>query len=274
MYDTSFLPDTAIRLGQLIVDPRKPSECLQDAPLEIESQVDVQTEYDFQYQKRTDGKFHLGFSAAVLSLLPFGLAGSTQKGTTHKFEIEKIDSQKFKPTHKYTRQSVFQPEVLKYLAKHKYRKSLFMIVGIKVGFNAKIIHQRKSEKGGQLDGAVPGALVGIPVDLGAKFKHTTMDDRYERKSIPSSFVFAYRLREVRYFKKDDFIKDMEFVKGAELHGLYGNIRLSAQPSTKEVTYIGTEDEIDVDGIVGEDFEDDETDTIAVEGCFMISPPLC
>ena len=46
--------------------------------------------------------------------------------------------------------------------------------------------------------------IGIPVDLGAKFRKGGTNLTYEGKQIPDSFVFAYRLREIRYFKKHNF----------------------------------------------------------------------
>ena len=113
--------------------------------------------------------------------------------------------------------------------------------------------KRNSERGGGLSGCVPGALTGIPVDFGAKLKHNGINQRYERKTIPSSFVFAYRLREVRYFKKDNSTRDIDFTKGAELHDLYGHSYVPSQAGVDEETYFGTEDEIDVDGIFGEGF---------------------
>ena len=110
----------------------------------------------------------------------------------------------FLPSQDYVQNSVLQPEALKYLAQHRYRKSLYMIVGIKVAFNAEIIYERKHGREGGLNAVIPGAVTGIPVDLGANFRKGSTNLTYERKHIPDSFVFAYRLREIRYFKKHNF----------------------------------------------------------------------
>ena len=196
------------------------------------------------FRTHTDSSYNLGFSAAVLSLLPFGLTGDRSKRTNYLYKIKKVEGHMFLPSREYVRRSVSQPEVLRYLSRHWYRKSLFMIVGIKIGFNAEFTHQRENQNGGQFTGCVPG---GIHVDFAGRFKHGTIDHRYERKRIPSSFVFAYRLREVRYFKKDNSTKDTEFTKGATLHDLYGS-RYVTPCIQKDTMYLGTEDEIDIDGI--------------------------
>lgn len=238
----------------------------------LEMMVDGQVETQVVFQKQKDGRFHLGLSAALLSMLPLGLGGNLQKATTQRYDIERIETQMFLPTRKYVQRSVLEPEVLQYLARHRYRKSLYMIVGIKVPFDATIIHERKSKKGVKLSASIPGAIVGVPVDFGANVQKSSIDGHYERKSISSAFVFAYRLREVRYYKKDNTIKDTEFTKGAQLHALYGNSNFGGQPIIQDESYEGTEEEIDVDGIFGEDFEEDEHDTRRVGGYIVVSPP--
>ena len=175
----------------------------------------------------------------------------------------------FNPSREYVLKSVLEPEVLNYLARHKYRKSLYMIVGIQIGFNAKIVHKRTHKKGGGLNVSIPGALTGIPVDLGAGYECSATNHRYERKRI-SSFVFAYRLREVRYYKKNNSTTDVEFTKGAELHDLYGNNHVLMQPDVKEEVYLGTQDEIRIDGLFREDSDEGEHDTVIIDGCIMVS----
>src|SRR5438045_494166 len=161
LYDTSFLPDTAIRLGQLITDPRKPADTVQKAPLEIRQlgmTVDRHSEKDVVFQTRTDKSLGIGLSATVLSILPFGLSGDKRKDTTHLYEIKKVEVRMFNPSREYVLKSVLEPEVLNYLARHKYRKSLYMIVGIQIGFNAKIVHKRTHTKAEGLIVSNPGAL--------------------------------------------------------------------------------------------------------------------
>ena len=274
LYDTSFPPNTAIRLGQLITDPRNPTESLANGPLTIESLgtvVDSGTKRDYVFRKQREREFGIGFSAAVLSLLPFGLQGDKERKTTHHFRIKTVEESMFLPSPEYVQKSVLQAEVLKYLAQHRYRKSLYMIVGIRVGCDAEVIHERKLGNGGKLSVAAPGSLTGIPVDFGAEIKAKSVDDYYERKHIPSSFVFAYRLREIRYFKKNDLIRDSVFTKGAELHDLHAKSVIPTLTLAGDTIapYLGTPNEIDIDNIAGSDFEEDEDDSMIVDGCVMV-----
>ena len=277
LYDTTYLPETAIRLGQLIVDPRKPWESLQDNILEIDrsdTTTEVQVEEDFVFQKDSERKFDIGFSAAVLNLLPFGFGGETQKGESHQFIIQKVESRTFRPSRHYVRMSVLQPEVLRYLARHHYNKSLFMIVGIKIGFNGEIKRFKKSKKGGSLNASqpLPSSLSPLPLDFGVTFGQKKMTHYYESRRILSSFVFAYRLREVRYYKSS--FSDFDFTKGAELHCLYTTVSsISVRPVVKEPTYVGKEDEVDIDGLFKSDFEEDEIDTRVVDGCIMVNTSI-
>ena len=237
-------------------------------PREITSEGLI--ENDVIFEKGKTSSFQLGLSAAVLSILPFGIKGQTPKNNSHRYQVERVEGRMFLPNREYIKKSVLQPEVLSYLARHGYRKSLYMVVGIKVGFNAEIIHQRKRKFVGRLKCFVPAALTSIPVDFRAKIGFETTDGRYEKKRIPGAFVFAYRLREVRYSKKDNVTTDVEFTKGADLHSLYGNSFHLSRNSFKEVKYLGTGDEIDIDGIFGEDFHDDIPNTSIIDGCIMVA----
>ena len=219
------------------------------------------------FQKQVRKSLDLGFSAGVLSLLPFGLSGENQHDYTHRYKIERVEERFFQPTPSYVRKSVCQPEVLAYLSKHKYRKSLFMIVGIKIGFNARITHSKNKAFKGGIDATTPGALTGIP--LTGKFGFHSTGSRYEQKFIPDAFVFAYRLREVRYFKAHGLTTDTEYTKGAELHDLHGFRNHSPDAPLKEPTYLGVEDEIEVEGLFLEDYEEDDFDSEVLDDCILI-----
>jgi hypothetical protein len=111
--------------------------------------------------------------------------------------------------------------------------------------------------------------MGAPVDVGAHVGGRAIEHRHEKQKIPTSFVFAYRIREVRYFKKGDTVAASDYTKGAELHGLYATSRVVEPCADKNVTYEGADYEIDIDGVSEEDFEENESDTTIVDDCFMI-----
>jgi hypothetical protein len=260
-------------LGQLITNPRKPAESLQTSPLAITTtdfkDSSNQILSDVVFQKQVRKTLDLGFSARVLSLLPFGLSGENQHDSTHQYKIERVEERFFQPTPSYVRKSVCQTEVLAYLSKHKYRKSLFMIVGIKIGFNAHITHSKyKAFKSGG-DATIPGVLTGIPVDLTGKFGFHSMGSCYEQKFLHDAFVFAYRLREVRYFKAQGLTTDTEYIKGAELHDLHAVRNYSRNVRLQEPIYTGVEDEIEIEGLALEDYEEDDFGSEVLDNCLLI-----
>lgn len=212
----------------------------------------------------------MGLSATILSSLPFGIAGHRQISRTHVFEIDKVVSKTFVPSEEYVLKSMRQAAVLRHLAGHGYRKAVYMIVGIKIGCDARVVHRTQKSSHGKLSGTLPGLSVGIPVDIGAHVSGNARSDGREQKQIPGSFVFAYRLREIRYSKKSVLHQNWPFIRGADLHELHNvtpkGIAVVADPET----FLGTEDEIDIDGISGVDFEEDEDDLQFVDGCFLIS----
>lgn len=230
--------------------------------------VTEHVERNVVYQKKIHRGFDLGLSATVLSLLPFALAGDRRNNASHLYQIERVEEKMFHPTPDYVQKSVLQSDVLGYLARHRYRKSLYMVVGIRIGVNAEVTHSRTCERGGRINVSVSGALTGIPLDVGGTSRCSAGDQYYQRKTIPSSFVFAYRLREVRYSKRHNLIRDAEFTKGAELHNLYGRVRARNQPYGA-VEYMGTEDEIQVSGLLEGDVDEDEPDTMNIGNCIMI-----
>lgn len=213
--------------------------------------------------------YGISLSARVLGLLPFGLGGNRQNSTRHVYEIESVKTQKFIPSEHYIRESIFQAPVLSYLAKYKYKKPVYMIVGVKIGSNARVVHERGRALGGNLTGTMPGLAVGIPVDVEANVSGNTSDQRYDAYRIPNDFVFAYRLREIRYSKNRDSIDHSEFEKGAELHDLHNHkLQNVISEDTNSEEFRGVEDEIKVEGMAGVDFDDDE-DALSVDGCILV-----
>ena len=183
---------------------------------------------EFEEQQMEDVVFHkkiersagLSFSTTVLSLLPFGIATDTKNNMSYKYEIKRVDEKVFRPSPLYVQKSMLQPEVLGYLAERRYRQSVYMIVGIRIGRDAKITNGHEVEAGGDVDITVPGAATGIPVDLSAGVHVRRAEEMGQRRHIPDSFVFAYRLREIRYRKKKGTWEATQYTTGAELAHLH------------------------------------------------------
>jgi hypothetical protein len=253
-------------------DPRQPAEILGPGPLPIEEEemrLENSEKENVAFSKAITKSIGLGFSAAILSVLPFGIKGDRQSGTAHHYEIKRVEERVFRPSPSYVHQSVLQPEVLSFLATKVYRKRVYMVVGVRIGHDAVIIHERGKEIGGKFSASAPGFATGIPVDLAAKIDARRRNDLYQREHLPDSFVFAYRLREIRYFKKSKRTQDISYIKDADLlHDIRSN-KVSPRPVIPETKYIGSADEIEIDGIAGVDLREEVENADIVDGCIIV-----
>lgn len=147
------------------------------------------------------------------------------------------------------------------------RSPVYMIVGIRVGSDARIIDERTGEIGGSASGTVPGSALGVPVDLEGEVSGRVTSEYYQEQDYKDPFVFAYRLHEIRYFTKDNSIRQFDYTKGADLHDRQKPVYISSKVDEK---YLGIPEEIDIDGIAREDFEENTKDAKIIDGCVMVS----
>ena len=223
--------------------------------------LEESNEEDIKFTKEIHDAADLGFSKNVLSRLHFAIGGD---GTGHEWEIKRVDEKFFLPSREYVQQSVFrlQQDVLEDLAKNSCRKSLYMIVGVRICRDATPAHTTPPEIEGNLKATVPFAPTGVRGVL------ARILPGIKCRSIPDSFVFAYRLREVCYYvKKTDANKGEGYTKSANLHNRGKVVQRS---STRAPTDLGTVGEIEVEGISGEDFRGDQHDIRkTIDGCIMV-----
>jgi hypothetical protein len=208
-----------------------------------------------------------------MSILPFTLAGRRNNSTSSHYEIDNLEERVFVPSAHYIRQSILQNDVLGYLASRHYRTAVYMIVGIKLALGGKVVHSTKRGWGGDMGGTLPGASVGIPIDIGAKVSIDRDARRLEHKQIPDSFVFAYRLREIRYAKKSSRVDHREYTKHADLHDLQHRSAY-IPPKTVPKEFMGREDEIEIEGMSGEDYVEDEDDSMLLGECIILGVGPC
>lgn len=203
-----------------------------------------------------------------MGLLPFRIGGHRGRLTSYRYEIQKVKEQLLLPSDEYIQKSMFQEPVMRHLARFFYRTAVYMVVGIKIGIGGRIIHQEQQTLGSHISGTIPGATLGIPVDISADIGVGSMDFNYQEKRIPHSFVFAYRLRKIRYFKKTR-IEHSVFTRGAELHCLNNHRQARSQEDRPDVNNC-KDYEIFVKGIADEDFGDDDDDEIkVVDECYLV-----
>ena len=194
------------------------------------------------------------------------------------FEIERVESQCLEPSDEYVRQSLMQPTVRQYLAKKRYKTSLYMIVGLKIGRNARIMEGKHFSIDAMMSSDLSGTF-GVPVDITMNVGSQRRQYTFLERKVPQSFVFAYRLREVRYSVKSNRISTKLFTKGAELFGSQGNQFMRSMDESIEGIggYFNSFDprqEIEYDGVCNEDLSGDRIvdPSQIIDECVLVGPP--
>jgi hypothetical protein len=214
------------------------------------------------------GEGSFGMSARILDMVSFGVLGSTDRYLSHQYEIERVIEKTFFPTADYVRNSVFQEKVLKQLESKLLRQPLYMIVGVRIAFNTKITHEQRSKRVGELKAG--GGFSPASVELQARTERK--EGLFEQKHISSGFIFAYRMRKVRYSRSSRSAAAREYDKG-QLFTLRdsdtndstypSHLRENAEPK-EQITSVKLEEF---------DYEEDEEDTRIVDGCIIVGNGL-
>ena len=271
LQDPTYPVDTMVRLGQLIDDPRRPDERVGREPLEFGPDDKVHklsSETNFTFIQAANRVWDIDIGATIMSFLPFGIRGHYSATSGKLFEIERIDSQSLDPSDDYVERSLRKPSVREYLAAYRYQKPLYMIVGIKVGRNARIIQGRFSKVRGKVSVDVPGYLGGIPVDPKVELGVGTSRLHGVKRDVLESFVFAYRLREVRYSVKLHLSRlGRIWTKGARLHSAEASDNML---NAGEIEENDVEEEIECDGLSGRDVSEESVPCgNMIDGCILL-----
>lgn len=114
------------------------------------------------------------------------------------------------------------PSVLAYLhASRIARNSIYMITGVKIVRGAQVKETVKRGFGGDGEvGVDVSMLTGVPVSTAPRLEASRQKKRQVSFTGSSDFVFAYRLRKIRYREARGLRQD-EYVDGALLSCEYG-----------------------------------------------------
>lgn len=177
------------------------------------------------------------------------------------FSIDQVDTTFIKPagaaTQDYLRKSLESEGVRGYFEGSRFKKSCFMIVGLKIAKGAKVHTGSARNKDGMAKLMVDGTGAGLPVKVGPEVEAKVgMDESMEWKD-EKSFVFAYRLRKVTC-KKGKPAEDTAFNKGAFLDG-----EKKAREEETELHYLIEDEDTDVvpDGMGLKSTVADEDDVV-------------
>ena len=115
MCESTYVPDTLIRLDQFVNGPKDPTDRV-EKPVEPgpgDLVHDHCQEDDVNYVHSARRSRNIGLGAAVLRLLPFGIKGHYNGFLKKNFEIEKLKSKSLEPS-----------DGILYLKSKNYKKSI------------------------------------------------------------------------------------------------------------------------------------------------------
>ena len=135
------------------------------------------------------------------------------------------------------------PSVAEYIVEPKFKKSIYMITGVKIARGADVKQERSEEAGPLLRVGVNGTTALSPVAAGPEVTISSSGPETIFSRGSSGFVFAYRLREIYYSKGK--VKHREHNKGA-LQGLSSSSTKESEEKTSVIP------PLEILGYAGED----------------------
>ncbi|KAJ5986355.1 hypothetical protein N7451_010720 [Penicillium sp. IBT 35674x] len=227
-------PTGPIQLGNLITSLRKPEQPLFTAALPTDSEVFSSDKDDvtFSRERMRAGKF--GILTQFLSALGFGIdiGGATYMvkekvliwySDEETFRFETITTTQFVPRPAYVQEKCIDasPVVQRWLERSRYRKPLYLIVGLKVVRGAKT---GRSQTGRGISSNVEATLDGTvwsggiaPVSGGPKVELTQSKKFGVQWENGGDFVLAFRVKKVKVERKNNEVREAEdYKKGAML----------------------------------------------------------
>jgi len=251
-------PDTAILIGHILSDPALPYESLNaDSHLPAPASITLTTSktgFSTTRSQLSSGKF--GIWAQILEgAFGGGVGHNFDNSQNLDFEIDEIDTRFIKPAGKETKEymsnCVEDEDVQTFLEGSRFRKSIYMIIGLKIAKGAKVSKGSEKSRETIAELMVDGTAGGMPVKAGPqaeirKDKQESTEWRDEK-----SFVFAYRLRKITC-KKGKIVEDAEFNKGAFLD-LESSKEVRGE---KELRYLVGNEDLDLEGKQGRETIDE------------------
>ncbi|RAH67611.1 uncharacterized protein BO66DRAFT_393792 [Aspergillus aculeatinus CBS 121060] len=218
-------PAGPIQLGNVLTSLHKPDQPLFTASPPAESEVFAsdKTGVTFSRERLRAGKF--GILTQFLSFLGVGVdvGGGWERSDEETFRFETITTSQFVPRSSYIQEKCIDasPVVQRWLERSRYRKPLYLIVGLKVVHGAKAGRSRTGrEIGGNLAATVDGTVWSggvVPVAGGPEFELTRSKKVGMDWENGGDFVLAFRVKRIKVARKTNEVREVEdYGKGAML----------------------------------------------------------
>ena len=206
-----------VQLGNIIKDPKRPDEPLNDEKREALPALAINTpKPQFEVKIAVDSSNSIGAGVSLAQLFGFDLKAERKKATLWTIKADQVLTQEIRPKDSYVEKCFLHNEVKAYLEKTKFRKDLYMIIGIKAASSATVASE--DGKTTSFLGKVsvnPAAASGVPVDVHAQAS-TSNDANTKAEFGKSEFILAYRLRKITYLKTQRVKNNEDYDRGAVL----------------------------------------------------------
>lgn len=193
-----FQPGGILQLGQILAQPKDPSHALQPAgPLPLHEDLIVEhtscQDLDIHVGNELSAHFDAWASFFIVST---ETSASSTRSKNVSWHFDRLDNMTVTPSLQYVKESMDHGDVRASLKKWSFSARVYMVTGVRIASGARM--SRSNE-------AAVGLSTSATVSLNAGFDPAGggagVGSRYENaESIgkTSSFVFAYRLNEIRY----------------------------------------------------------------------------
>lgn len=243
-------PNTAILLGHILTSPLQPYESLNTdslvPPPPSITLTTTKTGFSATRSQLSSGKFGI-YSQILQGAYGGGEVGHNFDNSQDiEFEIDEVETTFIKPAGRETREfmniCVEDEDVQAYFKGSRFRKSVYMIVGLKIvkGVNVSKGAEKSIETTAMI--MVDGMAGGVPMNIGPQVKVKRERKEGTQWRDEKSIVFAYRLRKITC-KKGKIVEDAEFNKGAFLDTELGK----GEMGSNELHYLVEEEDVDLEG---------------------------
>lgn len=214
-----YAPNKAIRLGHIWLDPRDPGSLI-GPPLPFPDSLDVNFTWKTDYATSTghESTTMVGVWTEFLQFLGIVANASVEWGSSkdHDFSCPLMETHSIEPSPQYIRASL---EASEYPGIRKGER-LYMITGVKIARGGTEAIRREARRALEAQvGADATAATGFPISFGPKFGMSRSEYAGESFGNSADFVFAYRLREIKYDKNEIRTRPYEYSTGPGRAGL-------------------------------------------------------
>lgn len=218
-------PLGAIALGNIIQDPRQPEIAINDtespAVKKLAAGAVCIDETDAFHYTTEGSDAKADVKARFLQSFGAGAGVHHDRDVTSLYKIAKMKTFSIYPSFGEVREIFNEPAVQEGLRNSFFRARVFMITSIRVVYGADVLVSTIREAGGYLFMRADLAPAGPPVNLEAAAEAAEKKGEIVATHVSDQtpFVFAYRLREIAFRRKQ--IKTQRNVEGNMLHAGWG-----------------------------------------------------